>query len=403
MLLHETKLINRRLKRVKKGSGVINTLINKLPFELHIPGYQYCGPGTKLAKRLARGDPGINKLDQSCREHDIAYNQSSNLEDRHKADYRLEQQAWERVKSKDASLGEKSAAWAITNTMKAKRKLGMGLNKKPKGRKRRQKRIIPIPKQGGFLPLLLPILGALGALGGGAAGIAKAVNDAKASNQQLAEQQRHNLTMEKAATDENSDYVVGMCDFEAFNVIPNVDETCNQFTFENIVITIPVGTYEVKDINDYIQQNIPISPFIQIKIYANRNTQKIIIDTTVDIDFTTDKSIGGLLGFKKRILSANSVHESDLSVQLVKVNSLIIECNIAAGSYDNNHPVHTIHQFFPTDGFGYKIVETPRNIIYFPVTVETITNITVKVLDQDRRLVNFRGEAVTVLLHLKKS
>ncbi|KAJ8909979.1 hypothetical protein NQ315_003357 [Exocentrus adspersus] len=391
MLLHETKLINRRLKRVKKGSGVINTLINKLPFELHIPGYQYCGPGTKLAKRLARGDPGINKLDQSCREHDIAYNQSSNLEDRHKADYRLEQQAWERVKSKDASLGEKSAAWAITNTMKAKRKLGMGLNKKPKGR-------------------------ALGALGGGAAGIAKAVNDAKASNQQLAEQQRHNLTMEKAATgkglsfrrnkkgkDENSDYVVGMCDFEAFNVIPNVDETCNQFTFENIVITIPVGTYEVKDINDYIQQNIPISPFIQIKIYANRNTQKIIIDTTVDIDFTTDKSIGGLLGFKKRILSANSVHESDLSVQLVKVNSLIIECNIAAGSYDNNHPVHTIHQFFPTDGFGYKIVETPRNIIYFPVTVETITNITVKVLDQDRRLVNFRGEAVTVLLHLKKS
>ncbi|KAJ8912693.1 hypothetical protein NQ315_012247 [Exocentrus adspersus] len=200
MLLHETKLINRRLKRVKKGSGVINTLINKLPFELHIPGYQYCGPGTKLAKRLARGDPGINKLDQSCREHDIAYNQSSNLEDRHKADYRLEQQAWERVKSKDASLGEKSAAWAITNTMKAKRKLGMGLNKKPKGRKRRQKRIIPIPKQGGFLPLLLPILGASGALGGGAAGIAKAVNDAKASNQQLAEQQRHNHAMEKAAT-----------------------------------------------------------------------------------------------------------------------------------------------------------------------------------------------------------
>ncbi|KAJ8910541.1 hypothetical protein NQ315_011054 [Exocentrus adspersus] len=117
MLLHETKLINRRLKRVKKGSG-----------------YQYYGPGTKLAKRLARGDPGINKLDQSCREHDIAYNQSSNLEDRHKADYRLEQQAWERVKSKDASLGEKSAAWAITNTMKAKRKLGMGLNKKPKGK-----------------------------------------------------------------------------------------------------------------------------------------------------------------------------------------------------------------------------------------------------------------------------
>ena len=26
---------------------------------MHIPGYQYCVPGTKLTKRLACGDPGI--------------------------------------------------------------------------------------------------------------------------------------------------------------------------------------------------------------------------------------------------------------------------------------------------------------------------------------------------------
>lgn len=58
---------------LKQGSGVVNSLINKLPFEAHIPGYQYCGPGTKLEKRLRRGDPGINALDRSCREHDIAY------------------------------------------------------------------------------------------------------------------------------------------------------------------------------------------------------------------------------------------------------------------------------------------------------------------------------------------
>ena len=32
--------------------------------------------------------------------------------------------------AKDSSLGEKAAAWAVTNTMKAKTKLGMGLKKK---------------------------------------------------------------------------------------------------------------------------------------------------------------------------------------------------------------------------------------------------------------------------------
>ena len=50
----------------KRGRGLDNKIINKLQFELHIPGYQYYGPGTKLAKRLARGDLGINPLDAAC-------------------------------------------------------------------------------------------------------------------------------------------------------------------------------------------------------------------------------------------------------------------------------------------------------------------------------------------------
>ncbi|KAJ8915447.1 hypothetical protein NQ315_003209 [Exocentrus adspersus] len=46
----------RRLRLVKIGAGIINTLINKLPFELHIPGdYQFCGPGTNVEKHVAAG------------------------------------------------------------------------------------------------------------------------------------------------------------------------------------------------------------------------------------------------------------------------------------------------------------------------------------------------------------
>ena len=114
--------------RLKIGKGLVNSLINKLPFELHLPGgYQYCGPGTKLQKRLTRGDPGINKLDAACKQHDIAYDKNtSDLTARHKADYQLEQAAWKRVKSKDASFKEKAAAWLVTTIMKGKQRIGMG-------------------------------------------------------------------------------------------------------------------------------------------------------------------------------------------------------------------------------------------------------------------------------------
>ena len=124
----------------KEGSGlvgdILGTVINKsidlLPVELHIPGYQYCGPGTKLAKRLQRGDPGINKLDAACKQHDIAYSKYSDSTNRARADKDLAERAWERVKSEDASLAEKAAAWAVTNIMKAKSKFGGGVKKKKK-------------------------------------------------------------------------------------------------------------------------------------------------------------------------------------------------------------------------------------------------------------------------------
>ncbi|CAH1976629.1 unnamed protein product [Acanthoscelides obtectus] len=73
-----------------------------------------------------------------------------------------------------------------------------------KGVKKPPNRIVKIPKKGGILPLI-PIfagLSVLGALSGGAAGIAKAVNDAKSAKQQLQESQRHNKMMEAVALGE---------------------------------------------------------------------------------------------------------------------------------------------------------------------------------------------------------
>lgn len=129
----------------KKGAGLINSAIDKLPFELHFPGYQYCGPGTKLKKRLSRGDPGINKLDSACKEHDIVYDKHKSDEKRAEADQILSSKAWDRVVSGDAGFGERAAALAVSGAMKTKialSKLGKGLPKmepKPKPKPKRKK------------------------------------------------------------------------------------------------------------------------------------------------------------------------------------------------------------------------------------------------------------------------
>ena len=187
------------------GRGIINSLIDNLPFEAHIPGdYRYCGPGTRLEERLKRKDPGINPLDEACKFHDIAYSKSTDLESRHKADRVLIDRAWERFKSSDASLGERAASYLVTNIMKAKTAMGAGLKKKKRSRARKPKkgrgvckkgkvrrkvssskrrkssgrglknkkgdrlsgtRIIPLPKRGGILQYLIPLLTGLSNIG----------------------------------------------------------------------------------------------------------------------------------------------------------------------------------------------------------------------------------------------
>lgn len=162
-----TKPLSR--KRTVKGSGFIGTVLNKaidaLPVELHLPGgYRYCGPGTRLKERLARGDPGINGLDEACKEHDIAYSLYKDNFKRKLADQRLAESAWKRVKSSDASLGERAAAWSVTTAMKAKSKLGGRLKKKRGSKKGAGPYLRPGPKagrgaakKGGFIPLAAAI------------------------------------------------------------------------------------------------------------------------------------------------------------------------------------------------------------------------------------------------------
>ena len=49
---HMRKTKTQFIKSDATGGSFLNSLVNKLPFEMHLPGHNFPGPGTKLYKRL---------------------------------------------------------------------------------------------------------------------------------------------------------------------------------------------------------------------------------------------------------------------------------------------------------------------------------------------------------------
>jgi hypothetical protein len=201
-----------------------------------------------------------------------------------------------------------------------------------------------------------------------------------------------------------SPYECGLVSCFTYNSSPNVDKTNNLFHIGKEIIEIPEGSYEIDDIADYITNKLKqttTSP--KVTIHANTNTLKIQIKGSQIIYFNKNRSIGALLGFSKREIQANITFESDLPVNINKINSIRIECNITTGSYMNNKPVHTIHEFSPDVLPGYKINEVLKNIIYLPLNTNSISSVTLELVDQDGNLIDFRGETMTIRLHLRPS
>lgn len=97
----------------KQNSGFVDHFIRKLP-ELHIPGYNYCGPNTNLVNSLARGVQCVNDLDYACKEHDIAYAENRDLKMRYNADKILILKAIGRVFAKDSRTGERFSALIVS-------------------------------------------------------------------------------------------------------------------------------------------------------------------------------------------------------------------------------------------------------------------------------------------------
>ena len=210
-------------------------------------------------------------------------------------------------------------------------------------------------------------------------------------------------------------YEIALVNLETYYSIPNINNKNNNFRYSANggvdwqTITIPTGSYDIEDINDVIHTGMKSNGHwdeaneeFYVSLQANPNTLKAIltIENNYQVNFKLGSSVRKLLGFNSKIYSATQ--ESERVVDILSVNSILVNLDMISGSYVNGVAQPTIYSFFPNVSPGHKIVENPKNVIYLPITTHIIHNIQITLADQDQNQLDLRGENITIRFHIRE-
>ena len=211
--------------------------------------------------------------------------------------------------------------------------------------------------------------------------------------------------------DPTKQYEAALLSLDTYNSIPNIIEGKNsEFKYYNgeawKTIILSTGAYELNAINNEIKRQIIANDDSEsaIDITADVTTLKSIVsidNPNYKVDFVIPNSIGSVLGFETLI--GHGYNVSPKIVDIIQVNSILVNIDIIMGSYVNGSSSPAIYSFYPNVAPGYKIVERPNpSLIYYPLSRHDISRMRVWLTDQKGDEVDFRGETITVRIHIRE-
>ena len=221
----------------------------------------------------------------------------------------------------------------------------------------------------------------------------------------------------KIELERNKVYEIALVNLETYYSFPNIDDSNNLFVYSHdqgqtwTKIKIPIGSYEIDDLNNTIKfemerighyDEVNNEPFINIS--ANSNTLKciLIIGKGYQVDFNQPNNLSKVLGFTGQKYN-EGFHESEKPVNILSINSILVNIDIIEGSYVNGKTKNTIYSFFPDVSPGFKIIESPVNLVYLPLLTDTIQNLNLSITDQDENVLDLRGEKLTARFHIREA
>ncbi|KAE9522728.1 hypothetical protein AGLY_016875 [Aphis glycines] len=204
----------------------------------------------------------------------------------------------------------------------------------------------------------------------------------------------------------DKDSEIALLSLQTFNSFPNIIDAFNnrlkievnpskrnKYKSHIFAFCLEEGCYEIEDINNKIakelsQVNNKYGTQLTFSVRIDPVDFRTYIKCNGILQFNTQYSIAPVLGFKK--IRCGPFHEacrSEKTANLNTINSIKVLCNIAHGSFNNQHQSHSIYEFFPSGRTGTKDSEIAllclQSFNSFPNINENNNKFSIQIVDDE--------------------
>ena len=130
-------------------------------------------------------------------------------------------------------------------------------------------------------------------------------------------------------------------------------------------ITIPDGSYSIKDINHFIHHSMNLNSHVNsdgtfgIDLYANSVYNRVTISVSADYRFSMSNGLAETMGFDSSQTSiTNTEVNGTLVPKIERVDNVLIHCNLVDNRVTHNSSI--LYAFVPNDSFGNLLSISPN-------------------------------------------